>query len=74
MFAWAVISAWDVPNFGANPGHWRYLLTIAPMTALYAGMGLNSMFRERRSGFNYAALGLMTVLASPSSRTTPTGS
>lgn len=47
MFAWSVISAWDVPDFGANPGHWRYLLSIAPLTALYAAKGLNDMFELR---------------------------
>jgi hypothetical protein len=47
MFAWAVFSAWDVPNFGANPGHWRYLLSIAPLTAVYAVKGMNALFDEK---------------------------
>ncbi len=60
MFAWSVISAWDVPNFGANPGHWRYMLSIAPLTALYAGMGVNTLFDSRKRSI---ALGLLAVTA-----------
>ena len=63
MFAWAVFSAWDVPNFGANPGHWRYLLSIAPLTAVYAAMGANAMFESRRPGLVYGILGAFTLVA-----------
>ncbi|MBE0642931.1 MAG: hypothetical protein IH600_02530 [Bacteroidetes bacterium] len=63
MFAWAVISAWDVPNFGANPGHWRYLLSIAPLTAIYAAKGVNTMFENRRPMVNYAILGGFVVIS-----------
>lgn len=63
MFAWAVISAWDVPNFGANPGHWRYLLSVAPLTAVYAAKGANAMFEARRPAIVYGILGVFTLLA-----------
>jgi hypothetical protein len=63
MFAWAVFSAWDVPNFGANPGHWRYLLSIAPLTAIYAAMGVNTLFDTRRPGIVYGILGAFTLIA-----------
>jgi hypothetical protein len=63
MFAWAVISAWDVPNFGANPGHWRYMLSIAPLTALYAGLGLNAVFDVKRRSITLSILGVMTLIA-----------
>ncbi|MBL0174292.1 MAG: hypothetical protein IPP94_03325 [Ignavibacteria bacterium] len=62
MWAWSVISAWDLPNFGANPGHWRYLLTIAPLTAIYAGMGLNAMFDVTRRKYVLAVLGVFALL------------
>ena len=60
IFAWAVISAWDVPNFGANPGHWRYMLSIAPLTAIYAAMGLNSLFEVKQ---RTVALSLLAAIA-----------
>ena len=63
MFAWAVISAWDVPNFGANPGHWRYMLSIAPLTAIYAGKGFNVLLDSRQRSVTIAVLGVFTVLA-----------
>lgn len=63
MFAWAVFSAWDVPNFGANPGHWRYLLSIAPLSALYAAKGANALFDTRRQGLVYGILGAFTLIA-----------
>lgn len=63
MFAWAVISAWDVPNFGANPGHWRYLLSIAPLTAIYAAKGVNALFESRKPMINYAILGVFTLIS-----------
>lgn len=63
MFAWAVFSAWDVPNFGANPGHWRYLLSIAPLTAIYAAMGVNMLFEARRPAIAVGILGVFTLLA-----------
>ncbi|MFZ1730168.1 MAG: hypothetical protein WBQ23_15380 [Bacteroidota bacterium] len=63
MFAWAVISAWDVPNFGANPGHWRYLLSVAPLTAIYAAKGVNAMFDGRKPVINYAILGGFTLIS-----------
>ena len=63
MFAWAVFSAWDVPNFGANPGHWRYLLSIAPLTAVYAAKGANVMFDTRKPALVYGILGGFTLLA-----------
>jgi hypothetical protein len=63
MFAWAVISAWDVPNFGANPGHWRYLLSIAPLTAIYAAKGVNAMFEGHKPVINYAILGVFTAIS-----------
>ncbi|MBR9978931.1 MAG: hypothetical protein KFH87_12670 [Bacteroidetes bacterium] len=63
MFAWAVFSAWDLPDFGANPGHWRYMLSIAPLTAIYAAMGANAMFLNRRPAINYAILITFTLLA-----------
>ncbi len=63
MFAWAVFSAWDVPNFGANPGHWRYLLSIAPLTAIYAAMGMNSLFAAKNRTIALALLGGFAVLA-----------
>lgn len=63
MFAWAVISAWDVPNFGANPGHWRYLLSIAPLTAIYAAKGANAIFENRTPAVNYAILSLFSLLS-----------
>ncbi|MCB2205694.1 hypothetical protein KQI65_13195 [bacterium] len=62
MFAWAVISAWDVPNFGANPGHWRYLLSIAPLTAIYAAMGLNTLFESRNRNIGLALLAVVALL------------
>ncbi|MBR9975952.1 MAG: hypothetical protein KFF77_10260 [Bacteroidetes bacterium] len=63
MFVWAVISAWDVPNFGANPGHWRYLLSIAPLTAVYAVKGANTLFESRRPDIVYGILGVFTLMA-----------
>ncbi len=63
MFAWAVVSAWDVPNFGANPGHWRYLLSIAPLTAIYAAKGVNAMLENRTPVVNYAILGGFTIIS-----------
>jgi hypothetical protein len=62
MWVWAVISAWDVPDFGANPGHWRYLLSIAPLTAIYAGIGLNRMFEMPKRGYAAGMLALLAVL------------
>jgi hypothetical protein len=63
MFAWSVISAWDVPDFGANPGHWRYLLTIAPLVAIFAAMGFNAVFDEKRRSFVIGAAAISSVLA-----------
>lgn len=62
MFAWGVISAWDALNFGANPGHWRYLLSISPFTAVFTGIGLNAFFDERKSRYSYIALVIVTIL------------
>ena len=65
MWWWAVISAWDALNFGANPGHWRYLLSIAPLTAIYAGKGMNVLLDRIQTKFAFIALGvfLLVVLA-----------
>jgi len=62
MFAWAVFSAWDVPNFGANPGHWRYLLSIAPLTAIYAAMGMNSLFESKNRTIGLSLLGAAALM------------
>ena len=62
MWAWAVFSAWDVPNFGANPGHWRYLLSIAPLTAVYATIGLNTMLSEGGKKYASIALGVLLLI------------
>ncbi len=63
MFAWSVVSAWDVPNFGANPGHWRYMLSIAPLTAVYGAMGFNTIFDARRRGYLLGALAAASLVA-----------
>ena len=63
MFAWSVISAWDVPDFGANPGHWRYMLSIAPLTALYAVMGLNTLFDARNRTLALSSLGIFALIS-----------
>jgi hypothetical protein len=62
MFAWAVFSAWDVPNFGANPGHWRYMLSIAPLTAIYAAMGVNSLFESKNRTIGLSLLGAAALV------------
>ncbi|MDH7515058.1 MAG: hypothetical protein QHI48_04170 [Bacteroidota bacterium] len=62
MWAWSVFSAWDVPNFGANPGHWRYLLSIAPLTAVYAGKGLNSLMDPEKRAYNWVVLTLFALV------------
>ncbi|MDT8323907.1 MAG: hypothetical protein RRA94_07355 [Bacteroidota bacterium] len=62
MFAWAVFSAWDVPDFGANPGHWRYLLSIAPLTAIYATMGMNSLFEAKNRTIGLSLLGVAALI------------
>ncbi len=62
MWAWAVISAWDVPNFGANPGHWRYMLSIAPLTAIYVMMGINVMLSESGRRYSGIVLGVFTFI------------
>ncbi len=65
MWAWSVFSAWDVPDFGANPGHWRYLLSIAPLTAIYAGKGLNSLMdasKRKHVWILLAATALITLV------------
>jgi hypothetical protein len=62
MWAWSVFSAWDLPNFGANPGHWRYLLSIAPLTAIYAGKGLNALFEGKHRWVSFSLLGLLTFI------------
>jgi len=56
MWAWAVFSAWDVPDFGANPGHWRYLISISPLMALYVTKGVNVLGDERKRQFNFIVL------------------
>jgi hypothetical protein len=63
MFAWAVFSAWDVPNFGANPGHWRYMLTIAPLTALYAAMGFNTIFDSSKRSYLLGAVAAAALIS-----------
>ncbi len=60
MWAWSVFSAWDVPNFGANPGHWRYMLSIAPLAAVYAGKGLGLMMDPARRGWAWGGLAIAT--------------
>ncbi len=60
MFAWSVFSAWDLPDFGANPGHWRYLLSIAPLSAIYAARGVNTLYDTRNRNI---ALSLLAVFA-----------
>lgn len=61
MWGWSVFSAWDVPDFGANPGHWRYVLSISPLTAIYAAKGLNLLL-EKKQGFALAVLGIFAAL------------
>lgn len=56
MFAWGVISAWDALNFGANPGHWRYLLSISPLTAVFAAIGVNQLLDKSRTRYTYSIL------------------
>jgi hypothetical protein len=63
MFAWAVFSAWDVPDFGANPGHWRYMLSIAPLTALYAAMGFNTIFDSSRRSYLLGAVAAAALVS-----------
>jgi hypothetical protein len=63
MFAWAVFSAWDVPNFGANPGHWRYMLSIAPLTAIYAAMGFNTVFESGKRSYLLGAVAAAALIA-----------
>ncbi len=63
MFAWAVISAWDLPDFGANPGHWRYMISIAPLTAIYAAKGINVLQEPGDRGYVFGVLGAFTLIA-----------
>jgi hypothetical protein len=62
MWAWAVFSAWDLPNFGANPGHWRYMLSIAPLTAIYSAKGLNVLFSDKGKKYGMIMLGLFLFI------------
>jgi hypothetical protein len=63
MWAWAVISAWDYLNAGANPGHWRYLLSIMPLVAVYAGKGLTVIHERKQKALAAALLGACALLA-----------
>jgi len=63
IFVWSVLSAWEVLDFGANPGHWRYLLSIAPLTAIYGVMGLNIMFAQKDRQMPMAILVTFAALA-----------
>ncbi len=62
MFGWAVFSAWDLPNFGANPGHWRYLLSIAPLVAVYGVKGFNAFFEKETKTSALLSLGIFFAL------------
>ncbi len=62
MFLWGVISAWEAIGVGANPGHWRYLLSISPMTALFASIGANRLLEKGKQGYAYAVLFLFALI------------
>ncbi len=62
MWAWSVFSAWDVPNFGANPGHWRYVLSFSPLAALYAAKGFNVFLHRDKRRFAFSVLGLYALI------------
>ncbi len=61
MFAWAVVSAWDALNFGANPGHWRYLISISPLAAVFASVGFTAMLDPMRKQFNALLLSVIIL-------------
>lgn len=62
MFAWGVISAWDALNFGANPGHWRYLLSISPLAAVFAVIGYNQLVEKARLKYGYLLLAIAAFI------------
>jgi hypothetical protein len=63
MWAWVVLSAWDAINFGPNPGHSRYVLSITPLMAIYAGKGLNIVLERKQRLYISITLGLCALLA-----------
>jgi hypothetical protein len=49
-------------NDGPNPGNWRYLLHISPITALFAAVGLNNLSLRKFRNTNYLITGSFAVL------------
>jgi len=49
-------------NDGPNPGNWRYLLHISPLTAFFAAVGLNNLSLEKFKKTNYLITGAFAVL------------
>ncbi|MCI0449301.1 MAG: glycosyltransferase 87 family protein [Chlorobi bacterium] len=57
-----IIQMLTMINDGPNPGNWRYLLHISPITAFFAAVGLNNLSLERFKNTNYLITGSFAVL------------
>lgn len=68
MWAWSVFSAWDytsllgMENKSPNPGHWRYVLSIAPLLALYAAKALTVITDGKRRAAVAGVLGAFALI------------
>ncbi len=68
MWAWSVFSAWDytsllgMENRSPNPGHWRYVLSIAPLVAVYAAKALTVVTEGKRRAAVAGVLGAFVLV------------
>jgi drug/metabolite transporter superfamily protein YnfA len=55
-FLFQIITAWDFINIGPNPGTLRYVLPVVPLAALFAGIGLEYIMKEKDKPYVYLVL------------------
>lgn len=57
-----VIQMLTMISDGPNPGNWRYLLHISPVSAFFAAVGFNNLAIARFKSTNYLITGVFAVL------------
>jgi hypothetical protein len=61
-FAVQIISSWDFINIGTNPGTLRYVIPVVPVVALFAGIGLEYIMKEKDKKYVYFILVAVVIV------------
>jgi hypothetical protein len=61
-FVVQIITSWDYVNVGPNPGTLRYIIPVVPLAALFTGIGLEYIMREKDKKYVYFVLVAVVIV------------